>query len=136
MTQEEEHLVADILMRQFLLALFAVHSGDVRLVTGLVDSGEFDVLAAFGVGAQESEMRDGAFLEVLLGLSFQDGVWQVRISILLIIITALARRILVLFGIDSQTLGDKVDIDSVNVLDETGDRRHHLLRDIPLDIDL
>lgn len=89
MTQEEEHLVTDILVWQFLLALFAVHSGYVRLVTGLVDSWELYVFAAFGVGAQQSEMRDRAFLEVLLGLSFQDGVWQVGIGVLFIVVAAL-----------------------------------------------
>ena len=79
-------------------------------------------------------MGDRPFLEVLLGLSFQDGVRKVRICVLLIISTAFGRRILVLFGIHSKALGYKVDIDAVDVFDQTGDRRHDLLRDVPLGV--
>lgn len=43
--------------------------------------------------------------------------------------------VLVLFGVDAETLGDEVYIDAVNVLDQTSDWWHDLLRDVPLDVD-
>ena len=44
--------------------------------------------------------------------------------------------IFVLFRIDTKALSNEVNLDSVDVLDQTRDRRHQLLHDVPVYIGL
>lgn len=44
--------------------------------------------------------------------------------------------VLVLFGIDSEALSNKINVDAVNMLNQSRDRRHNLLRNVPLVVDV
>ena len=44
--------------------------------------------------------------------------------------------VLVLFRIDAQALRNEVDLDSVDVLNQTGNRGHQLLHDVPVNVGL
>ena len=52
----------------------------------------------------------------------------------LIVLLGTGAMVLVLLRVDSEALGDEINLDSVNMLDQTGNRRHELLHDIPVDI--
>jgi len=134
MAQKQLDLVPDEFVRNHFFAFFALHAADAVLVGCLEHSWEFELDTAIRVGAAHGESSDWTVLQLLLGFRLKDSIVQVGVVFVLVII-CFARRVLVLCGIYAQALGNKVDVDAVDVLDQTGDRWHNLLRNVVLSID-
>jgi hypothetical protein len=132
--EEEEHLVLNELVRNLLLAFFTVHARDLRLVAGLVDTRELHLLATIRVGAVEGEAGDRPVLQELLGLSLKNSVVHVRVVFVLVISTSVRGMVLILLGVYTEALGYEVNINAVDVLDQSGNWWHNLLSNVPLSV--
>lgn len=44
--------------------------------------------------------------------------------------------VLVLLGVDTEALGNEINFNTIDVLNQTSDRRHELLHDVPIDVGL
>jgi len=66
-----------------------------------------------------------------LGLCFKDGRWQSRVNSLIVVVTSL-HVVLVLFGVDTKTLGHKINLNSIDVLNQPRDGRQNLLGNVPI----
>jgi hypothetical protein len=132
--EEEEHLVLNELVGDLLLAMFTIHARDLRLVASLVDTREFHLLATIRVGAVKGEAGNRPVLQELLGLSLKNSVVHVRVVFVLVIFTSVRGMVLILLGVYTQALGYEVNINAVNMLDQSGNWWHNLLSDVPLSV--
>jgi len=92
------------------------------------------LLATIRVGAVEGEAGDRPVLQELLGLSLKNSVVHVRVVFVLVISTSVRGMVLILLGVYTEALGYKVNINAVDVLDQSGNWWHNLLSNVPLSV--
>ena len=100
-----------------------------------VSKDSFDLVGCLTEGALHSQLSNGTISQRLLRLGLEDSLWDGGI-LTIIGFSGGGTVVLVLLRVHSEALSDEVNLNSVDVLNQTSDRRHQLLHDVPIDIGL
>ena len=82
--------------------------------------------------ALKLKSSDCALAKTFLCFCFQNRQGNGRFLLL----SVGSRRIVIFLAVHTETLGDEIHVDTVDVLDKSRDWREYLLGDVPVDIEL
>ena len=96
--------------------------------------GTLHLVRGVAEGAINCESSNRSICKTLLSLTFENSLRQSRAWSIFTVMVGWTRVILVFFGINTETLSHEVYLNPINVFNQTSDRGHQLLDDVPVDI--
>lgn len=135
MLQEESHSILNVWRWDQFLAVDALVAADLQFLLLCVVN-RWHVEGVVAVWADDLQRGNRTIVELLGRLRLEDWVGDGLDLVLFVLVRIVLVAELELFGVDAEALGDEVNFDAIDVLDESRDGRQQLLRDVPVGVDL